>query len=116
MTNQRQPDSEKSKDTRTATTSKIWSYATGMLALCIPLSAVTRSGAILPLAVVTGATISTAVVWKSDKKAQNLLQPHQMQQIEERLANLETIAASDPLQWQSQRQQLESSDRHVSDS
>ncbi|NEO98194.1 MAG: hypothetical protein F6K58_05770 [Symploca sp. SIO2E9] len=115
MRNQWQPDSEKSKDTRTATTTKIWSYATGMLALCIPLSAVTRSGAILPLAVVTGATVSTVVVWKSDKKSQNLLQPHQLQQIEERLANLETIAASESLQLQSQLQQLESSDRNLSD-
>lgn len=115
MTNQWQPDSEKSKDTRTATTSKIWSYATGMLALCIPLSAVTRSGAILPLAVVTGATISTTVIWKSDKKSQNLLQPHQLQQIEERLANLETIAASDPLQLQSQLQQLDSRNQNMSD-
>jgi hypothetical protein len=41
------PKSE--RNIRVAATSKIWSFATGMLALCIPLSSVTKSGAILLL-------------------------------------------------------------------
>lgn len=46
-------------------TAIIWSFSTGMLAICIPLVSMTESGVILPLTVVLGATISTVVVWLS---------------------------------------------------
>jgi hypothetical protein len=47
------------------TTAIIWGFATGMLAICIPLVSMTESGIILPLAVILGATGSTVVVWLS---------------------------------------------------
>lgn len=108
-------DSEHAEDIRMTTTTKIWSYAIGMLALCIPLSPITRSGVILPLAVVTSAAAGTAFVWRSDKKAQNALPTSELQQIEERLANLETIAASGQLELRSQFKQLESNNQNVSE-
>ena len=43
-------DQEKNRDARIAATSRIWGFATVMLGICIPLSAVTRHGAILPIA------------------------------------------------------------------
>ncbi len=99
--------SEQEKDIRVTTTHKIWSYATGMLALCLIFSPA-RNGIILPLAVVAGAAGSTVYVWRSDKKSKESLQPNQLQQIEERLANLETIAASNDLNFQMRIKQLES--------
>ena len=49
-------------------TAIIWGFSTGMLAICIPLISMTESGIILPLAVIIGATISTAVVWLSSSQ------------------------------------------------
>lgn len=50
------------------TTAIIWGFATGMLAICIPLVSITKSGIILPLAVILGATASTIVVWLSSSQ------------------------------------------------
>lgn len=51
-----------------ATTAIIWGFATGMLAICIPLVSITQSGIILPLAVILGTTASTVVVWLSSSQ------------------------------------------------
>ena len=48
-----------------AATAIIWGFATGMLGICIPLVSMTDSGVILPLAVIIGASFTTAVVWLS---------------------------------------------------
>ncbi len=48
-----------------AATAIIWGFATGMLGICIPLVSMTDSGFILPLAVIIGASFTTAVVWLS---------------------------------------------------
>lgn len=108
MTHPEQKDPE--KDVRVAATTRIWGIATGMLGICIPLSAITNSGPVLPVAVVTGAAVGTAVVWR-DKKYQNQLQANQLQQIEQRLANLETIVGSDDLDLRQRIKQLEGRDR-----
>ena len=55
--------SKNDKDMRLKATSKIWSLAVAMLAICIPLSAATKSGPLLPLAVVVGTTVGIASVW-----------------------------------------------------
>lgn len=52
------------------TTAIIWGFATGMLAICIPIISMTGSGIILPLAVIVGTTVSTIVVWLSSGQAQ----------------------------------------------
>jgi hypothetical protein len=102
---------DQEKDIRLKVTTRIWGCAVGMLGICIPLTAVTNSGPILPLGVVAGAAVGTAVVWRSsDKKSQIELAPSQLQQIEQRLANLETIVGSDDLDMRLKIKQLESGD------
>jgi hypothetical protein len=99
--------SDKEKDIRVKSTGTIWGCAIAMLAICIPLSAATRSGAIIPLGVITGAAVGTAAVWR-DKKSQTSLPASQLQQLEQRLANLETIVGSDDLEMRLKIKQLES--------
>lgn len=93
-------DSEKSKDIRLSVTSKIWGFATGMLGICIPLSAATNSGPILPIAVITGATVGTVSIWNSDRKGTNSIETAaKFQQLEMRIADLETIISSEQVDW-----------------
>ncbi|MFB2980385.1 hypothetical protein [Microseira sp. BLCC-F43] len=99
---------ENEKDIRLKVTTRIWGCAVGMLGICIPLTAVTNSGPIIPLGVVAGAAAGTAVVWVGDKKSPRSLPPIQLQQIEQRLANLETIIGSDDLDVRLKIKQLES--------
>lgn len=85
------------EDIRVSATTKIWGLTVVILAICVPLSAVTRSGAIIPLAAISGAAIGTVAVWRSDeKKYQNqALSPQQVQLLEDRIADLETIVSGD---------------------
>ncbi len=80
-------------------TAIIWAFATGMLAICIPLVSMTRSGLILPLAVILVAGIGTAVVWLSSvqqlRKISELT--NSFQALEQRVMNLETIDRGDEL-------------------
>jgi hypothetical protein len=46
-------------------TAIIWSLATGMMAISIPIIKMTETGIILPLAVVIGVSISTIAIWLS---------------------------------------------------
>ena len=113
MAHQFEKESEKNRDVRVTATSRIWGIAAGMLAICIPLSAVTRSGPILPIAVITGAAVGTRTVWQSsDKKSRyDSLSPHRLEQLEQRIANLETIAAAGDLDLEQRIKQIESSKR-----
>jgi hypothetical protein len=100
-------------DVRVNITTKIWGLATVMLAICIPLSAVTNTGAILPLAVIAGATVSTVSVWRSHQQtSQNsiMLEPAKLRALEERIANLETIVSSPELDLPPKIKRLEVSD------
>ncbi|OKH20077.1 hypothetical protein NIES593_20050 [Hydrococcus rivularis NIES-593] len=103
---------EKSKDIRQKVTSKIWAFATGMLAICIPLSAATDSGPIIPIAVVAGAAVGTASVWKSsDKKSANSLEvSNKIKELEGRIADLETIITAGEIDWQQRIQPTAKSD------
>jgi hypothetical protein len=98
------------QDVRVQATSRIWGITVGILAVCIPLSSVTRSGVVLPLAAITGASVGTVAVWRSNEKKSitNSMQTQQLQQIEKRIANLETIVISDELGLQRKFQQIES--------
>jgi hypothetical protein len=81
----------------------IWGCATGMMGICIPLSAVTNSGPVLPILTVIGAVVGTAAMNRSGEKASKqskqssdlarLEAQHQQQiaELEERLSNVETI-------------------------
>ena len=46
-------------------TAIIWTLATGMMAISIPLVKMTDSGIILPVAVVVGVSLSTIAIWLS---------------------------------------------------
>ena len=46
-------------------TAIIWSLATGMMAISIPIIKMTNTGIILPLAVVIGVSLSTVAIWFS---------------------------------------------------
>ena len=98
------------KDIRVAATTKIWGFATAMLALCIPLSPVTRTGAILPLAVIAGAAVGSFAVWRnSDNQPRNSpLLTNNVKELEQRVANLEIICSSQELDLQKKIKQLES--------
>ena len=86
MDKQLQEDSKKIHKTgRVAATSVIWGISGGMLAICIPLVIVTKTGAILPLATIVGAAVATFAVWNGEKNNS------QLKHLEERIAYLETI-------------------------
>lgn len=95
---------------RFAATAIIWGFGTGMLALCIPLVGMTGTP-LLPLAVIVGAAVSTVVIWRSSANS-----PHQpfltssMQQLEQRVANLEIIASDRELDLDNKIKRLESKD------
>ncbi|MBD2355542.1 hypothetical protein H6G41_13110 [Tolypothrix sp. FACHB-123] len=112
MASQSQNNLEPAHNSRVAATSKIWGTTVGILALCIPLSAVTRSGAILPLAALGGAAVGTVAIWRSDeKKSQaNYLPQEQIELLEARIANLETIISSNDFDLHMKIQKLAASD------
>ena len=93
--------SKKSPDIRLKATSIIWSFATGMFAICIPLSSVTNSGAVLPITVFVGTTLATASVWRKsqDESANSFQTEERIKQLEGRIADLETIIASEEMNW-----------------
>ena len=50
-------------------TAIIWSLATGIMAICIPLVKISQSGIILPVTVMVGVSISTVAIWLSSNEA-----------------------------------------------
>jgi hypothetical protein len=92
--------SHKSTETnpKARATAVIWGCAVGMLGICIPLVAITKSGVLLPLLVLLGAGGGTAAVWFApDKRQQEELRLNQtVKALEERVITLETIYTSLP--------------------
>jgi hypothetical protein len=56
---------EREIDPRTFMTKQIWSYATGMVALCV-IFALTRNAIYPPVLIALSAAASTVFVWKQD--------------------------------------------------
>ncbi len=102
--------SEQSKDIRLAATTRIWGCTVGILAICVPLSIPLRSS-LIPLAALTGATVGTVAVWRSDdrKYKGNSLAPQQVELLEQRIRDLEAIVSSQDYDLKAQLKQLESS-------
>lgn len=96
-----------------ATTAIIWGFATGMLAICIPIVGMTQSGVILPLAVILGASVGTVVVWKSSgRRSRNISDlTNSVQLLNERIVNLEAICSSGESDVQNRLKQLELRDK-----
>ncbi|MEQ8957681.1 MAG: hypothetical protein RLP02_07120 [Coleofasciculus sp. C2-GNP5-27] len=92
-----------------AATAIIWGFATGMLGICIPLVSITDSGIVLPLAVIIGASCTTAVVWLSfSRVSRNAFDSsNSIESLKEQKAILETIDDSDNIDIQKKLRQLE---------
>lgn len=76
-------------------TAVIWSAAVGLFALCIPLTAVAKSGPLLPILVMLGASGGTAAVWlaPTQRRREEALA---IKGLEDRIISLETIYTSLP--------------------
>lgn len=97
------------KTQQVVATGLIWGFATGMLALCIPLVALTRGSLILPLGVITGASVGTVAVWRHGNR-DSTENSTITRTLEERVTNLEVIAGNE-VDLQNRLKQLEPSDR-----
>ncbi len=97
---------------RLTATAIIWGFATGMLALCIPLVGMTGTP-VLPISVIIGATIGTVVVWRSSEhqSRNNLFLTSSVKELEQRVANLEIICSNQELDLHNKIKQLESKDK-----
>ena len=91
-------------------TAIIWAFATGMLGICVPLVRMTNSGVLLPLIAILGASGSTLMVWRPVQRRTQTL-PEQianLQTLEQRVKNLETICSSPEFDLQKSLKQVES--------
>ena len=62
-------DNTPKNGSKVAATAIIWSLATGIMAICIPLVKISQSGIVLPSIVMIGVSISTVAIWVSSSKA-----------------------------------------------
>lgn len=86
------------KDIRVTVISRIWAYATMMLLLSILFSGRGRDWKVifLPVTIAFGAAVSTIVVWGGRHHRHDaLLPPASLEELKERIENLEVIASSD---------------------
>jgi hypothetical protein len=89
-------ETEQKIDVRVQATATIWAMAVGMMVFSVPLSQITES-AVIPLAVIAGSAIGTFAVWRPGTKKEGSSTKEQVAaqqriaELEERLANLETI-------------------------
>ena len=93
-------------DIRVAIISKIWAYATVSIALSGLFAGPGRSWKVvlLPSTIALCATISTMAIWrKSNHRSHNFLLPSEnLQELKQRIENLEEIVASSniPVEYQ----------------
>ncbi len=111
MSKKAKKEAQPAQDPRTKVISDIWLYATGMLAIALALGSSMRYSFLAPIAILSGATVGTVVVWKSRPgEERSPLSPQALAQVEERLANLEAIASSGELDLAQRIERLESRD------
>jgi len=91
-------DDKREADSRIKVITRIWQMIIPVMALSIPFFALSRVGIILPFFAIGAAGIATAVIWGSgtkkmstDRKDNQRLQDR-IKELEERLANVETIS------------------------
>ncbi|MEB3336431.1 MAG: hypothetical protein VKJ46_03145 [Leptolyngbyaceae bacterium] len=88
------------KGLRIAAIAIIWAFATGMLAIAIPLVTVTKSD-LIPLAIVLGVTIGTLGIWRTTAATASAISPSSMRQLQQRVTNLEVIFSHDSFSQES---------------
>ena len=91
---------------RVGATAIIWSLATGIMAICIPLVKISESGIILPLTVSVGVSISTVAIWLSGYQ-KTFESVDNFQEIEQRVRDLEAIASTEDFDTQKKFKQLD---------
>jgi hypothetical protein len=91
-------DDKRQDDSRIQVITRIWQMVIPVMALSIPFFAMSRIGIILPFFAIGAAGIATAVIWGGgtkklsvDRKENQRLQDR-IKELEERLANVETIS------------------------
>ncbi|MBE9179298.1 hypothetical protein IQ268_12070 [Oculatella sp. LEGE 06141] len=98
------------RDVRVTLISRIWAYATAMLLISILLNGGghARKVFFLPATIVFGATTSTIVVLRKLRYDRHdiLLPSETLEELKQRIENLETIAASDVKHWDHALKQL----------
>lgn len=105
-------DKEQKTSYQVRTAAIIWGFATAMLAICIPLTKITKTGVILPLSVIIGATGSTIAVCRSSTRAdRNKITQSQdrFARLETRIIDLEAICSTQEFDRERTFKQLESS-------
>ncbi|MEC4894291.1 MAG: hypothetical protein SAL07_22950 [Oscillatoria sp. PMC 1051.18] len=88
----------------------IWSFATGMLAICIPIVAITHSGVILPLTLILAVSGITCTLLSSPRPQieNSPKSTSNLQELEERIVNLEAICSSNEFEIKKEFKQLDS--------
>ena len=106
------PNQSEGKGYILAATIMIWSFATGMMAICIPLVKITESGVILPLAVILATTVSTITIWNSSSQKTHKIEilTDNIQVIERKVRDAETFYSHEELDSNRNLKQLDSQD------
>lgn len=93
---------EKSSDVRVQATSKIWLYSAGIMAMAIPITAITGS-LMIPIMIVVSPALATLAVWyfgaknhvgvsvSAPNNQTEIALQQRIEELEERLSNMETI-------------------------
>jgi membrane protein implicated in regulation of membrane protease activity len=91
--------SQADQDPRVAITTRIWALATGMMALCIPMVGISDDLAVLPLMVIIGTAVSTAVIWRSSQRRSDdtALLTQSIQELQRELARLQITSHDEDL-------------------
>ena len=91
-------DDKRQADSRVQVITRIWRMIIPVMALSIPFFAMSRIGIILPFFAIGAAAVATAIIWAAgtkkssvDRKENQRLQDR-IKELEERLANVETIS------------------------
>jgi hypothetical protein len=102
--------SEQEKDVRLAATKQIWGWTTAILTISVPLAIPLRNP-IIPLVALAGASIGTVAVWGSENKKSkgSYLAHQQVELLEQRIRDLETIVISEDYDLKTGLKHLESS-------
>jgi hypothetical protein len=91
-------DDKRKGDAKVQAITRIWQMIIPVMALSIPFFALSRIGIILPFFAIAAAGVASAVIWgggtkksSADRKENQRLQDR-IKELEERLANVETIS------------------------